>query len=212
MDPDKSILNFNIITDNLIALAYKSSERTLPLNYKTNEITSSYVSSYGRLMLHDLLLACENSKTTRCLYYDTDSVFAVVKKGHEPPFPPDNEELGQLASELEDGEFITNFCSLGAKNYAFATTKGNVAVHVRGFTMSINDVNQKINFSSMKDLLLRFLIQNEQGSITTSNNQKIRRDSNKRRLITVNEDKKYLFKYIKQKICKETLSVQPYGY
>lgn len=212
MDREKTLVNFNIITDNLIGLTYKCSERTTPISYKTNEITAGYVSAMGRLLLHDLLLACENSQTTRCLYYDTDSIFAVVKNGHEPPFPPDNDELGQLASELEEGEFIENFVSLGAKNYAFSTTHGNISVHVRGFTMSLNDVNKKINFSSMKDLLLKFLIHNEEATITTSDEHKIVRQKNKRRLVTVKQNRQYCFKYIKQKICRDTLSVRPYGY
>lgn len=159
-----------------------------------------------------MLLACENSPTTRCLYYDTDSIFAVVKKGHEPPFPPDHDRLGDLASELEEGETILKFASLGAKNYAFITNKGNVSVHVRGFSMNIKDVNNKINFDTMKELLLKTIINNEKGCITTSDEFKIRRDKNKRRLITVKESREYAFTYIKQRICKDTLSVVPYGY
>lgn len=212
MDPEKDISNFNIITDNLMGITYKCSERTTPMSYKTNEIAASFVSAYGRIMLHDLLMACENSETTRCLYYDTDSIFAVVKNGHEPPFEPDNDELGQLANELDEGERILRWVCLGAKNYCYITNKNKIEVHIRGFTMSIKNVQEKLNFDSMKELLLNNLVNNEEGTITTLDVNKIRRDKNKRRLMTVQENKKYSFRYFKQRLVKETLSVEPYGY
>lgn len=69
LDKDKELLSFNILSDNLLALTYRSSERTTEMSNRTNEITASYVSAYGRLKLHEILVACEKSKTTRCLYY-----------------------------------------------------------------------------------------------------------------------------------------------
>lgn len=78
--------------------------------------------------------------------------------------------------------------------------------------MSLNDCQDKLNFDSMKQLLIDTVINNQEGVITTANQFKIKRDKNKRQLTTVNEERSYRFKYIKQRIDKANLCVEPYGY
>lgn len=143
---------------------------------------------------------------------DTDSIFAAVKVGHSDPFPTDDGCMGSLANELEPGVTIQDWVTLGPKNYAYRCSDGRVAVHIRGFSMSIHDVQNKLNFDSMRSLLIDSIINNEEGSITTENEFKITRDKVKRHLITTHEHRTYRFRYIKQRINKETLSVEPYGY
>ena len=120
--------------------------------------------------------------------------------------------MGSLANELPDGVTVTDFVALGPKNYAFRCSDNTVSVHIRGFSMTLNDVHKKLNFDSMKSLLIDSIINNEVGNITTENEFKIKRDKIKRQLLTVNESRNYSFSYIKQRINKETLSVEPYGY
>ena len=146
------------------------------------------------------------------VFQDTDSIFATVKKGEKFPYPEDDDKLGSLASELRPGEYVTDWICLGPKNYAYKTSEGETSVHIRGFTMSLNDCQDKLNFQSMKKLLIDTVINNEEGVITTANQYKIKRQKIKRQLLTVNEERNYKFKYVKQRIVKEHLSVEPYGY
>ena len=42
LDKEKSLLSFNILSDNILALTYKTSERTTPMSSKTNEVCLLY--------------------------------------------------------------------------------------------------------------------------------------------------------------------------
>lgn len=59
-----------------------------------------------------------------------------------------------MTSELEEGEFVTEFCSTGAKSYSYVTSNGHSVCKVKGFTLS-RSAGKVINFGSMRDLLTR---------------------------------------------------------
>lgn len=92
------------------------------------------------------------------------------------------------------------------------TNREKIITKIRGFSLVLSDVNRRINFSSMKSLLMNNLINNREGSIETTDEYKIKRNKLKRQLVTVTQTKKYFFKYIKQYINKSDLTVVPYGY
>ena len=54
----------------------------------------------------------------RALYCDTDSVIFVLEDG-ETPLVQCGDALGDVISELKEGEFISEFVSGGPKNYAY---------------------------------------------------------------------------------------------
>ena len=65
---------------------------------------------------------------------------------------PTGNTLGCLSSELEEGEYIVEFFSTGAKSYSFRTNKGRPVCKVKGFTPNRN-TSKTINFQSMVNLL-----------------------------------------------------------
>ena len=60
--------------------------------------------------------------------------------------------LGDLTNELGNGEFITDFVSLGAKTYAYKTNQGNAVVKVKGFTLD-GKTRKELNFEKFLNLL-----------------------------------------------------------
>ena len=42
-----------------------------------------------------------------------------------------------MTSELDDGNFITEFTSAGPKNYGCKTNRGKVCFKVRGFALNV---------------------------------------------------------------------------
>ena len=59
----------------------------------------------------NIFLIIEYINTT--YFQDTDSIVAIVEKGHKPPFCDDNNMMGDLADELLPSEEIVEWVSLG---------------------------------------------------------------------------------------------------
>lgn len=73
----------------------------------------------------------------RVVYFDTDSVIFVSKSGDKEPEV--GSFLGQLTSELDPDEYITEFVSGGPNNYAYRTTKGKKVCKIRGFSLNYDN-------------------------------------------------------------------------
>lgn len=70
---------------------------------------AAFTMAYGRLELYELM----DQLGPRVFYVDTDSVIFVSKDGDW--VPKIGAYLGELTDELDDGDFIRTFASMGPK-------------------------------------------------------------------------------------------------
>ena len=111
-----------------------------------------------------------------------------------------------LTDELKPGEFITEFCSTGAKSYSFITNFRNHCCKTKGFTLN-REAEQFINFSNMEEMLLESFprVLNVHYPFT------IQRNKRTLELRAVELNKKFKVTYDKRVILND-LSTVPFGY
>jgi len=141
------------------------------------------------------------------LYCDTDSViFIQPREGLQLVESGDN--LGDMTSELNPHEMISQFVSGGPKNYAYTIMDTRNAVsqmkktvcNVRGITLNYN-ASQLVNFD-----VIKYMILNQELShiVTVHTEHKIKRKRKLREgivsIITESEDKKYSVVFKKETI------------
>ena len=161
---DIDVQNFQIISKSMIRTDWYHIRDSVPDSQMSNIFVATMTTCWARLWMYSVLELLGD----RALYYDTDSVIYINRPG--TPSPQTGPLLGELKSELNSDEFILQFCSAGPKNYAYVTNKGIQESKVKGFTFNFTNA-QKINFQSMKDMLLSS--DPSAKSITTTNPAKI---------------------------------------
>jgi hypothetical protein len=67
--------------------------------------------------------------------------------------------LGELTNELDSDDFIVEGVFPGPKNYGYITHKGKSMCKVKGFSLNYK-AGEKVNFKSMKNMILNELGQN----------------------------------------------------
>ena len=92
----------------------------------------------------------------RALYCDTDSFIFV--QDSESLLMQCSDALGDMTSELKEGEFISEFFRGGPKHYAYKlcnsmTGEVKTVCKVRGITLNYNS-SQIVNFDAIKDFVL----------------------------------------------------------
>ena len=122
---------------------------------KTNVVVALFTTMWGRLKLHRELL---DKLQDRAYYFDTDSViFRFDANGWNPPT---GDYLGDLTSELQPGQHISEFVSGGAKNYSCKVINSETRKHVENITkvwgLSVKKLSAKkvVNHEVMVDLVL----------------------------------------------------------
>ena len=174
--------------------------RSIPDSPSANIVIATFTTCWARLRLLDVLQTVDR----RCLYFDTDSIIYVDKKD-SPCNVQVGDYLGQLTNELEEDEHIVQFVSGGPNNYGYLTNKGTEVFKVKGFTLNYRN-SQKINFTSMKDIVLN----RPEDKIATEPHQAIARNKRKFEIFNREETKVYSLVYTKRrKIGHDTV---PYGY
>ena len=58
-----------------------------------------------------------------------------------------------MTNELDEGDYIVEFVSGGAKNYGYATKHGKIVCKVRGFSLNVRGAKQ-LNYQVMKQNIL----------------------------------------------------------
>nr|XP_022305881.1 uncharacterized protein LOC111112600 [Crassostrea virginica] len=208
-DPAKDVKNFHIASSEVIQVEWQQKGMTTRENYQTNVFIASFTTCWARVKLYEVLQMLGE----RVLYFDTDSVIFVSRSGDVEP--ETGSFLGQLTSELEPSEYITEFVSGGPKNYAYRTSRGKEVCKIRGF--SLNYMNsQKLNFPAMLELVTgpRHGEENEptESNIVTVNPHKIVRHKQNQKIYTRSEEKAYKIVYEKRVIQQDTWNTLPYGY
>lgn len=196
----KKVQNFHIISDDMIQLEWCHENDCLPSDNKTNIYLACFTTCWARLRLYELL----DQLGDRVVYYDTDSCIFISRPGEYDP--PLGDYLGDLTSELDDGDYITEFVSGGPKNYAYLTHQGKEVCKVKGFTLNFNNA-QTINFESMKAVVTS----QEKQTLNVQNPSKICRNKLKRKLYNRKEDRIYQMVYTKR-VKLPNYDTIPYGY
>ena len=122
---------------------------------KTNVVVALFTTAWARLKLHRELL---DKLQDRAYYCDTDSV--IFRFDSDKWNPPTGVYLGDLASELNPGEHISEFVSGGPKNYSCKVIKSESGAHVKNITkvrgLSVKKLGAQklVNHDVMVDLVL----------------------------------------------------------
>jgi len=207
LDPDVQVSSLiPLPEDNSLVMKWKYDADVAQVQPTTNHVLASFVTAQARLKLYSFIEQLQQ----RVLYFDTDSVFYILKPGDK------DLEFGHFLGELTDelatygpGTYIEEFVSGGPKNYAFRTItpgtgKQNVMVKVKGIMLNSENL-EKINFKVMKKLIL----EDSPDSVAVSTKQ-IKRN-NQFDVLTEERQKLYKIHYDKRRRIAnfETL---PYGY
>lgn len=200
-NPSLECQDFKIINDDVIQLQWKHNEWYEPDSAVTSLIHATFVTSYARLKLLDLV----QKLGRRCLYFDTDSCVFYAAEGDWIPELGDG--LGELTNELDNQDSIVSFVTAGLKQYGYVTAKGKEVCKIRGFTLNHAGA-QRVHFHAMKDLVQGVY---PQRNTTLVNPTKICRQLDKLQLYSRQEAKQYKPVYTKRVILENYITV-PYGY
>ena len=138
------------------------------------------------------------------LFIDTDSIIFISEPG--VPDPPTGDFLGDLTNELKEGQFITQFVSLGPKTYAWEANDGDTCVKLKGFTLNPR-VHKIVNMHSMLDML------HQEDVLEIHYDNVLRRVKPKLQITSDSMIKRLRVTYDKRVITSRTnFTTRPYGY
>ena len=178
----------------MLCVNYETTDGFVNDDDKTNVYVAAFTTAHARLKLYKVL----DQLQERALYCDTDSV--IYLSGDNDPVVGDY--LGELTDELDDSDFITEFCAGGPKLYAYKTSKGKVDCKVRGFSLNYEN-SQIIDFDSIRNMVLS-------GEIYETQDKKILRDKINLKVYNKHQTKKCQAVYTKRR--KIGNISYPYGY
>lgn len=170
-------------------------------------ITGIFVTSYARMELYKYLDLLQE----KVLYYDTDSVFYVLRPGEEDPIKEGN-SLGQMSNELKKGCHISEMVCGACKSYAYkefnpATGEEKITVKAKGFRMT-GDASATLSFDALKNAVE----QKVQGIHKTIKVPQTRIKVNKQmELHTVEEEKEFQVVYEKRRLLRN-FCTRPWGW
>lgn len=141
-DPLLDIRSIRMCTEEVLEVAYTSNKDNAPKGSKTNIFIAAFTTAQARLKLYQSF-----EKLDQQVLYDTDSVIYLWQPGL-PEIELGN-YLGDMTNELDDGDYIVEFVSGGAKNYGYLTRNGKVVCKVRGFPLNVRGSAQ-LNYQVMK--------------------------------------------------------------
>ena len=141
-DYSKKVSNFHVINENLMVMEYTKKQDFMKVNNRKNVTVATFCTSYARMKLWKLVRSLEG----RVLYHDTDSV--IYSYTPKDTCPLIGKFLGQLTDKLtcdnvecsgcQEGYWIVEFVSCGAKNYGYRLNTGQITCKVRGFSLNYN--------------------------------------------------------------------------
>jgi len=176
------------------SVTYKKTKNLKKVTKNTNVAIAAYVTAYGRMRLYSVL----DQISDDVLYMETDSVI-FVDRGDCPlitgPF------LGELTDELDQDQWITEYCSTGPKSYAYTTNTGKNTCKVKGFTLNHRN-SEILNKDTMLEIVqgtlpsvqteaLKFLIGKDHG-IESLYQKKLFRFTFDKREIRLGESENYI--------------------
>ena len=169
-DNEKIVESEFMLNDETLLAAWKFVEDELDVHTEFNVAVASYVTAWGRLKLYDVLLERDNIRPHCILYYDTDSVYFIEKKGD--PLIKCGYFLGDLTDEVSskygNNSKCIKFVSLGPKNYAYIIEKPNGDIvteyKCKGISLTAK-TSEIINFKNIVRMAIEKQENNESVSI-----------------------------------------------
>ena len=185
-----------IINDTCVELRSKYKEDTTIDPEFVSEITAAFTTANARVRLYNMLDWLDDSQL---IYCDTDSVIFLYDEDNPAHKHPElnSEEARQLGIEFGKGlgqwenefknpnEYITEICVLGAKAYAYKTSKGLSIIKQKGITLDLAN-EDLITFDEVVSV-----VTGEKDSIESAERFSIKWDEKSKEVIT---------NYIKRKI------------
>lgn len=169
-----------------------------------NVFIGAMTTAYARLELYDLLDRLDR----RVIYFDTDSV--VFSALPDEWVPETGSYLGELTSELDDGDHIVEFVSGGPKCYCYRTMCGKTLMKCKGVTL--NSHNAKIvTHETLKGLVEAFVSDRNSAEHVTTSHDNIVRDKKNFCLRNKTLLKKVQVVYNKRRVLSD-YSTLPYGF
>ena len=206
MDDDTiEVQNIRFCTEDVLEVLYVYKEDCIIPNNRTNVFIAAFTTCWARLKLYSYL----QTLGEQVLYYDTDSV--IYKWSAGLPKVPTGDYLGDLKDEL-NGDYIVEFLSGGAKNYAYRTAeKKKVECKVRGFTLNVRG-QESINFNTMRKNILAVLSGEKEAEIVQTNPTHFKRDVLHKGISVGPQRKRYRLVFDKRVVIRSTKSSLPFGF
>ncbi|XP_067296541.1 uncharacterized protein [Pseudorasbora parva] len=195
---------FSFVSDDVALVQHKPLKDDVCKARDVNVFIGAFTTAHARLELYALM----DRLGDRLLYSDTDSVIFVSRPGDwEPPL---GDHLGELTSEIEYDDFITEFCSSGPKSYGFRTCKGTVCMKAKGITLNAKN-SQTIRLESLIGLVDSYVTSPNSGEYILAQTENIVR--NKKTLTLHNKSvvKRFKVVYNKRRLLPDYTTL-PYGY
>ncbi len=168
---------FSFVSDDVALVQHKPNKEDVCKGRDVNVFIGAFTTAHARLELYELM----DRLGDRLLYSDTDSVVFVSRDGDwEPPL---GDHLGELMSEIDDGDFITEFCASGPKSYGFQTSKGKVCMKAKGITLNAKN-SQAIRLETLIGLVDSYVTSHDSTKYILAHTENIVRDKRLSRCTT----------------------------
>ncbi|XP_065122769.2 uncharacterized protein [Paramisgurnus dabryanus] len=199
-----SLKYFTFVSDDVALVQFQKPEGELCKTNDINVFVGAFTTAHARLELYELM----DKLGDRLLYSDTDSVIFVSRDGDWDP--PLGDYLGELTNELDDGDFITEFCSSGPKSYGYRTAKGKVTMKAKGITLNAKN-SQTIRLDTLIDLVDGYAKSRYNSRCLLAHTENIVRDKKHLTLHNKSVVKRFRVVYNKRRLLGNFSSV-PYGF
>ena len=160
-DKEIKINGVKIMNDRAILVNHEKTDLDDCSPGNTNVAIASFVTCYARLHLYKYMNRVVENNPEHLLYFDTDSVIFVEKKGEN--MLETGNFLGELTDEIADygeGAYIREFVSGGPKNYAYEVVKADGSTSIVTKTKGIRTngkVLQTLNLKTMVTFVENYL-------------------------------------------------------
>jgi len=145
--------------------------------------------------------------------YLSDSIIFVGPRDLRKEVIQTGNAMGDLKDELQGsaGEYITEFCSGGAKHYSYKTSFKKTEMTIKGITLNSRN-SRIINFERLKKMVLNDPEDPVPDIIRVSDPRKFVRDPIKAKINSVPYFKSYRLSYTKRRLLEDGYSSLPFGY
>jgi len=202
--PEFTVSSCVAMTDESVWLEYVNRGEFVESLPNTNPIIAAMVTTYARLHLYSYMVMLKDPR--RILYHDTDSIIYVERSNDEKI--PVGDYLGDMTSELDDDDYIVEFCTGGPKYYGYLTARGKSEFKVKGFSLCF-DTLKTLNMKNLKKDVASF-VNDFNTNVREINHRQIVKNKT-RKVTTVYRKKQARVTYNKRIVC-EDFSTVPFGY
>ncbi|XP_041920140.1 uncharacterized protein LOC121684226 [Alosa sapidissima] len=198
------VTHFSFVSDDVALVQWRHVEGSCVQTSDINVFVGAFTTAHARLKLYELM----DKLGERLLYTDTDSAVYVSKDGDwEPPLGP---YLGDLTNELDDGDYITEFCSAGPKTYGYRTARGKTCMKAKGVTLNAEN-SKLIRLDTLIGLVDHYVTDRDSTRHIRARTDNIVR--NKKHLILKNKTGEKRFRVVYNKrVLLPDYTTRPYGY